>query len=827
MDRVNCFVCTQAMQTASVYMDHLRTFHGDLIINDEYYCTNCDVTRKFSNRNSFLKHIKNHVRGKQNFVMPPLIFQNNLYEDNEIHNGLEIENMVNNDLHVNHPEPVEISNDEIFINYKKFLKEQSLKFLGKLNENYAFPRNLVDTVIVETTAFLSGGSISQIMEFINSKLQDNGMDRNSVDILLQMLNSVEDPFINFSSEYKRLKFFREQGSYIDPIEYKIGDRIDTIVENSQTVLSPADIFAIKVPMRQTLKLFFQIDGMLEATLNYIEELKTEPVEYVSNIINSVFWKSKLESLNFTDEQIVFPILFFNDDFEPNNPLGSHAGVHKMGGNYYSVPVIPPDFHSKLENIFLAGFYYSSDKKQYSNNDKIFKVFVNEINDLTLNGVEVAKNGEIFKIYFVLALVVGDNLGVNSMLGFTEGFLANHFCRFCLVHKNECQHQSEESREFLRQIEDYERDCASTLQESGINSKSIFNQVIGFHVYDNPSVDYMHDKLEGIDQYDLALILNCLIFDKKYFTLDILNDRINHFNYSAFSSCVNKPPSISLVNLKSKINTSAAESKTLVIFLGLMVGDLVPHDDNAWNLYIILRKILFLLISHTVSNESNCYLRSLIKEHHELYLELFDVTLKPKHHFLVHYPGIMDRVGPVVNNLVFRFEARHRQFKMAANATTCRINLCKTLAIKNQLNFCHRVFQSNLKSLSDKCGIYKKIRDDNCLTYLENAGIENIMLYCEYATINGTIYKPNMVLWYSTDEITNDPIFLKIHKILIQNNEPIFFCNIISLLYFDIHKQCFIVNIEDTFRLVELKTCVTVFPHYFGKISNENIVVLLK
>lgn len=265
----------------------------------------------------------------------------------------------------------------------------------------------------------------------------------------------------------------------------------------------------------------------------------------------------------------------------------------------------------------------------------------------------------------------------------------------------------------------------------------------------------------------------------------------------------------------------------MIYLGVMIGDLVHIDDSAWKLYIMLREILFLLTSQTVCSESNNQLRSLIKDHHELYLDLFNETLKPKHHFLVHYPGIMDQIGPVITNSVIRFEAKHRSFKMAANSTTCRINLCKTLAIKNQLNFSHRVFQNTLLSLPNKCGVYKKLHDVHCIDYLNNSGIENIQLNCEYATLNGITYKPNMVLWHSVDEASNDPIFLKIYKILIQVNEPIFFCNILSINYFDNHKQCFNVNIDDGFMLVELKNCVTVFPHYFGKIGVEKIVVLLK
>lgn len=577
MDRVTCFVCSEPMQTYAFYLSHLRV-HEDVINPNELFCENCDITRKFSNRNSFLKHIQIHFKSRRNFQLPENAVNLNMNaEDDAIAIQLaNDENDEENDVAMVNVDGNEINYDEIIDEsisiYNDFLKQQTIKFLGKLNENYAFPRNLIDTIINETTSFLSGGSINQIKEFIYSKLDENGVDSTSVVTILEMLDLMESPFVEFSSEYKRIKFFKDTGTYFDPVAYYIGNRIDTVVVNFQTILKPVEVFAISIPMRQTLKLFFQISGMLEETLNYIEQLKNEPADHVSNIINSVYWKTKLAALNFTTEQLVFPIIFFNDDFEPNNPLGSHSGTHKLGASYFSIAVLPPELRSKLENIFLAGFYYSGDKKMVSSNDSVFKIFVEQINDLTVNGIDIDLNGATIKIYFVLALVVGDNLGVNAMLGFSECFMANHFCRFCNVHRDECRHLTEERIIDLRKINDYELDCTLLFEESGVTSRSIFNSVIGFHVYDNPSVDYMHDILEGVVQYELALILNSFIFQKKYFTLDILNDRINNFNYSAFSSSVNKPPSVSLVNLRSKkLKTSAAESKTLVVFLGAMIG----------------------------------------------------------------------------------------------------------------------------------------------------------------------------------------------------------------------------------------------------------------
>lgn len=39
-----------------------------------------------------------------------------------------------------------------------------------------------------------------------------------------------------------------------------------------------------------------------------------------------------------------------------------------------------------------------------------------------------------QIYLSLALLLGDNLGLNQMLGFVQSFRANYFCRFCKTNR---------------------------------------------------------------------------------------------------------------------------------------------------------------------------------------------------------------------------------------------------------------------------------------------------------------------------------------------------------------------------------------------------------
>lgn len=136
-----------------------------------------------------------------------------------------------------------------------------------------------------------------------------------------------------------------------------------------------------------------------------------------------------------------------------------------------------------------------------------------------------------------------------------------------------QNQISEESEILRTRLNYAADCATNAH--GIQEECIFNTISSFHVIENICFDVMHDIYEGICRYEIAKILHNLIYTEKLLSLDILNDRIRFFDYP-ISNNENIPPIVTKASLRNEyLLISASEMSTLVKFLGLIIGDLIP------------------------------------------------------------------------------------------------------------------------------------------------------------------------------------------------------------------------------------------------------------
>jgi hypothetical protein len=62
--------------------------------------------------------------------------------------------------------------------------------------------------------------------------------------------------------------------------------------------------------------------------------------------------------------------------------------------------------------------------------------------------------------------------------------------------------------------------------------------------------------------------------------------------------------------------------------------------------------------------------------------------------MVHYPLIIQKLGPLNMFSSIRYEAKNNELKNAANAISSRKNIAYTLALKQQLQLSYRLLSSD-------------------------------------------------------------------------------------------------------------------------------------
>jgi hypothetical protein len=129
--------------------------------------------------------------------------------------------------------------------------------------------------------------------------------------------------------------------------------------------------------------------------------------------------------------------------------------------------------------------------------------------------------------------------------------------------------------FIRKTQEmYEKNLKEVEEDSymfsehGIHGPCSLNKLKYFHMTSNYSMDIMHDFFEGIVPLEIGFILEFFIFKKKYFDLNLVNDRILVFNYGSLDYG-NKPGALKLTQnakCKIKVKQKAVKMACLVRYL---------------------------------------------------------------------------------------------------------------------------------------------------------------------------------------------------------------------------------------------------------------------
>ncbi|KAK3929805.1 Protein translocase subunit [Frankliniella fusca] len=588
-----------------------------------------------------------------------------------------------------------------------------------------------------------------------------------------------------------------------------------IVDN--VVINPEMLTGQFIPIDLVLKGFLEINGVLPHILSYMDLLSSE-VNILENVVQGDLWRKKIKPM--FGDKIVFPVSLNFDDYEPDNALGSHAGVHKLGAAYLEISCLPPQFQGALKNKFLALLFHSSDR--YVGNDSVFRPLLNILKLLETEGVIVVTSSGVFQIYFALTLILGDNLGLHGILGFMEGFCANFPCRICRANKTVVRKQVVSDLSLLRNKENYADVLVNDGSLTGVNEECVFNRLKTFHVTENLSVDIMHDVLEGAFKYDMCSIINYLT-RRQFFDYETLNDRVQAFVCGS-SEYGNRPPIIqqeSVVN--EAVNFSASEMLFLVRYFGLIVGDMVPEDNPVWKFYLVMLSILDILCSPSVSLVEIKLLDNFISKHHTMYIDLFQQHLKPKHHFMLHYSFLIRLLGPLIRIWCMRFESKHREGKLYAQVSCNRTNLPKSISIKHQLKLCFRFLtQSGLVQNFDypTLDLYNSLENSENFCEIRGLVPDFVRSWCrvKWLTTNSVKYSVGMVLVIALDK--EFPVFGIIHSILVNDQSK----DELKTVHFDEHVHAYQVHISNvTWGFVALSELITYLPSIVRVLESKHYV----
>ena len=382
-----------------------------------------------------------------------------------------------------------------------------------------------------------------------------------------------------------------------------------------------------VPLHDTLKVLLNDSSIMEEIFESSKRVHSNG--FIEDFCDGSVFKSHPL---FSVDHLALQLIAYFDELELCNPLGSHVKQHKLGIVFYTLGNISPKYRSQLKIINLAVVATVPVIEKHGL-DAILKPFLDDINRLATIGIEVttSSNGTNHVFRGALLAFLADNLASNELGGFKKSFsFAFRYCRTCLCTRESAsdsfvsesfQKRSDAGHEsHLKMVDGPAADHFS--KTYGINRCSSLLGVTFYSMFNGGLPhDMMHDILEGMASHEVKRLLS-VYTTNKLFTLDDFNQRLLSFNYG-YAECDKPVPILSRqINSPSPLRQSASQMLTLLRILPLLIGNMIPEEEEHWTCFLLLRKILDLVLCPIASPSLCNSLKILIRDHHTQYLRLY-------------------------------------------------------------------------------------------------------------------------------------------------------------------------------------------------------------
>ncbi|XP_055842504.1 uncharacterized protein LOC129909448 [Episyrphus balteatus] len=345
-----CFKCLFDFETLAGLVTHFRLIHG-LNSTDIYSCIYDNCNQLFSNLSAFKKHTKTiHLKIKNPVKLPTLNSIN--------HSHYVLETVEGNSEPIIAPSTSSVQSHISFSpiipeysSLKKSISSCCEEFSLNLHTNNNFTRKDVIQIqegITKITLNIINSIKTKIMNYIPDKEMDD---------LIEFFDFCGEPFSDMKSEYKLFQRILDSNKFAKPQMFTINNEVSEIILQGKPTLDASNVQGCIMPIEFQFRKFFELPGVLNQTLNNLNLLLAE--SDITHLVNSSCFKNT--AVIYAGKTII-PFFLYLDDFEINNPLGSHATVDSICGVYYSFPTLPQHLLSNLKYIFVAAYFKTKEKK---------------------------------------------------------------------------------------------------------------------------------------------------------------------------------------------------------------------------------------------------------------------------------------------------------------------------------------------------------------------------------------------------------------------------------------------------------------------------------
>lgn len=486
----------------------------------------------------------------------------------------------------------------------------------------------------------------------------------------QQMRTVKDACDSLSNPHKLQQFVSDNLNYVAPVELILGQK-DGKYHAMQYV-----------PILKTLESLLQHPEVLAEVLQ--DRLSQDGT--IKDFCDGEYYRT---NELYQEHSSSLQIELYYDDFTAANAIGSKSRSYKISAFYFILGNLSPWLRSKLDNIQLVSLCLHHEIVKNYGMSAMLQPILDDLKVLETEGISIRCEGQAHHFYGTVSFIAADNLGAHCLGRFHENFsTVQRICRFCTVTRDEMQGVFSDVSMQLRskavhdlQSEAVEKD-ATLAKAYGVKGKSPLNTLQYFHTTSGLPADIAHDCFEGVVPETTLNVLKEFV-NAGFFTFPQFNDLLNKFTFARVDRS-NRPPPILLVQGKPKMKYTQSQMWCFTRILPLVIGSLVPEDNKYWKLILLMLDFIEDVTAPAYYPWDIHSMRDTVQTFLSYYQECFpEENVKPKKHYVTHYPTLTKRFGPLIHCWTMRLEGKHAFFKNIFHSTRNRKNICKTMADRHQ------------------------------------------------------------------------------------------------------------------------------------------------